>query len=105
MVLTHSEISIFSETIVEMIFEVNVDRMFALTPLPSPSASTQMVVSSPEANTTRSPQSCKHSNKCAVFACDRAYIVAAQHFVLFYKTVEADINAQIIHLHLPLSAL
>lgn len=85
MVLTHSEISIFSETIVEMIFEVNVDRMQALTPLPKPSASTAInVPSSHVIVLTLSPHSTSF---------------------FFYKTVEADINAQIIHLHLPLSAL
>jgi len=44
--------------IVASIWDVSVARMLALTPLPRPSAKTQMEVSSLEANTTRSPQSC-----------------------------------------------
>ena len=58
MVFTQSSTDMPPALIVARICEVRVARMFALTPLPSPSASTQMVVPSPEANTTRSPQSC-----------------------------------------------
>ena len=43
--------------IVEMIFEVRVERMLALTPLPSPSESTSSVPSAELVIRTRSPQS------------------------------------------------
>ena len=46
MVETHSSRQMPSAIIVEMIFDVSVERMLALTPLPSPSARTIMVESS-----------------------------------------------------------
>ena len=58
MVLTHSSMDIPPALIVARIREVSVARIFAFTPLPSPSASTQMEVSSLDENTARSPQSC-----------------------------------------------
>ena len=43
MVSTQSSMAMSLETIVQRILEVRVERMFALTPLPSPSASTSVV--------------------------------------------------------------
>jgi len=58
MVATQSSMLIPPATIVEMIFDVRVERMFAFTPLPSPSASTMTSSSSfGETHCTRSPQS------------------------------------------------
>ena len=46
-------------SMVEMIFEVRVERMLALTPLPRPSASTMTLeLSSPPRTSRWSPQSC-----------------------------------------------
>ena len=43
--------------IVEIIFDVSVERMFALTPLPRPSERTSSVLSGVFITSTRSPQS------------------------------------------------
>ena len=56
---THSSREIPSAIIVEIIFDVRVDKILAFTPLPRPSASTITVESSPCGTTsTWSPQSC-----------------------------------------------
>ncbi len=59
MVCTQSSSDSPCAIMVEIILLVSVDRMLALTPLPSPSANTMTVESSPCSTTsTWSPQSC-----------------------------------------------
>ena len=58
-VSTQSSMESPSAIMVEIIFEVSVERMLAFTPLPSPSASTITDERSPSSTTsTWSPQSC-----------------------------------------------
>ena len=56
-VRTHSSTGMPLAIMVAMILEVSVERIFALTPLPRPSASTRVVLSSNRTVSTRSPQS------------------------------------------------
>ena len=59
MVETQSSMVMSLAIMVEMIFAVSVERMFAFTPLPRPSARTTTVALSPCSTiSTRSPQSC-----------------------------------------------
>ena len=57
-VFTQSSTDMPPTLMVDRICAVSVAKMLAFTPLPRPSASTQMRVSSLLANITRSPQSC-----------------------------------------------
>ena len=77
MVETHSSSDMPSAIIVDIIFEVSVERILALTPLPSPSASTM----------TDESSSLLHN----------VHVVAAKLFSVMVYAFVAYVCAQIIH--------